>query len=120
MKIEQLALAIAKSCGAFNPESEAFKLNNPGLLTVYSVKHASEMENGKRRFASFSAGFRALVFDLQLKCSGKSRSKLKVDSPLTSLLGMWEVVDSRKFVLFLRRACNDETITEQTKLEYFL
>lgn len=120
MKIEYLALAIAKTCGAFDPTTTAFRLNNPGLLKVYSVKHVDTMHDGFRRFLSWQAGFKALCFDLMLKCGGESRSKLERSTPLSSLLNMWEIKDSRKTILFLQRGIGDETISEQTPLEYFV
>lgn len=119
MKIEYLALAVARTCGAFDPTTEAFKLNNPGLLKAYSVKHIDDMHNGYRRFASWQAGFKALCFDLTLKCAGESRAGLCTDSPLSSLLNMWEIKEPRKTLLFLQRSLNDETITASTPLEYF-
>lgn len=119
MKIEHLALALAKTCGAFDPTTEAYKLNNPGLLRAYSAKHIDDMENGLRRFPSHSAGFKALCFDLSLKCSGNSRAKLTPTTALSALLNMWGIKETRKTLLFLQRALRDETISNETPLGYF-
>ena len=120
MKIEPLALAIARTCGAFTPDSEAFQLNNPGLLRAFSDRHKDEAHQGHRRFLSWQAGFKALCYDLTLKCAGESRSKLLRTDPLYRLLGIWEIKQFNKTVNFLRRAIGDENITENTPLEYFI
>lgn len=117
-KIESLALAIVKSNGGFDPQTEAFQLSNPGLLRSYSEKQ--KLDGPYRRFKQWQAGFKALNFDLLLKCSGNSRARLTGASPLTSLLEMWEIKDARKVVLFLQRSLNDSTINENTQLEYFV
>lgn len=117
-KIESLALAITKTTGGFDPQSEAFQLNNPGLLRSFSEKHKSE--GHYRSFNQWQAGFKALCFDLTLKCSGNSRSELKQEDPLRYLLNVWEIKDNRKITLFLQRALNDSSINENTSLEYFI
>lgn len=118
--IEHLALAIVRTTGGFTADSEAFQLNNPGLLRAFSNRHQDESYQGYRRFMSWQAGFKALVYDLTLKCSGESRAQLQRESPLFILLEMWQVKEPRKTVNFLRHACNDESITELTPLEYFI
>lgn len=115
-KIESLALAISKTCGAFDPTSEAFQLNNPGLLKVHSSKGVGEL----RKFKQWQAGFKALNFDLLLKCSGNSRAKLDGFTPLFILLDLWEIKAAKNVVLFLQRALSDTTINENTQLEYFV
>lgn len=117
-KIESLALAITKTTGGFDPTTEAYQLCNPGLLKAYSEKQKAD--GTYRRFKQWQAGFKALTFDLFLKCSGNSRSRLTGASPLTSLLELWEIKDARKVVLFLQRSLNDATINESTQLEYFV
>lgn len=118
--IEHLALAISKTCGGFTSESEAFQLNNPGLLKAFSPNHKADAYRGYRRFLSWQGGFKALIFDLTLKCEGRSNASVNNLSPLKDLLELWEIKDSRKTVNFLRHACADQTITELTPLEYFV
>lgn len=118
--IEHLALAIIKTTGGFTADSEAFQLNNPGLLRAFSYRHQDEAYKGYRRFLSWQAGIKALVYDLTLKCSGQSHSHLQKDSPLRMLLELWEIKQPKKTVNFLRFACNDKSITDLTPLEYFI
>lgn len=120
-KIEALADAIAYYCAAHDPTSIAFRNRNPGLLMAISPKHSRD-EHGYRVFASFVDGYRALLFDLQVKCSGRSNAKLTPESTLTDLLnamkhrkGMADSVAS-----YLRKALEDESISAETPLAYFL
>ena len=69
------------------------------------------------------AGYRASVFDLEKKLSGQSRAGLKPTDRLENLLGVYEIkgeVGITKVVNFLRRALNDQNISKNTPLEYFL
>jgi len=61
MNAELLALAVASVNDALNPESEAFKLLNPGLLSHY--------RHGRRRYSSFQAGLHGLCTEMaKLDC----------------------------------------------------
>ncbi|HEX3682201.1 MAG TPA: hypothetical protein VHU83_06630 [Bryobacteraceae bacterium] len=117
-KIEALALCIASVSGAFTPGSEAMRLNNPGLLRAFSMR--VEAEDGLRKFGSWYAGFKALCFDLQTKCSGKSRAHIAAESPLKDLLKLWDIRSCHGQVNFLRRAIDDAAITDETPLSYFV
>ena len=55
-KAELLALAVLTMNNAFDPDSKAFKLRNPGLLRD---------EDGVRSFPTWAGGFRALVVDME-------------------------------------------------------
>jgi hypothetical protein len=118
--LEHLAIAICKTTGGFTAESTAFQLHNPGLLKAFAPKHQDDSYRGYRRFSSWQAGFKALVFDLSVKCSGKSHASVKEWSTIKDLLGLWEIKEPRKIINFLRRACGDESINENTSLEYFV
>lgn len=124
-KIEALLESIANLNGCFsNPESEAYRLRSPLLVRSFARpgKHESTGE-GKRIFPSMLAGYRAAVFDLEKKLSGQSRAGLKPTDRLENLLGVYEIkaeVSTTKVVNFLRRALNDQSITKNTPLEYFL
>ena len=120
-RIEALALVVAKYSGGFDPASEGFRLCNPGSLRVFSNRTMATMSpEGLRRFKSWTDGLRALVFDLQVKCGGGSRTHVKPDATLKDLLGMWEMRVPRKAVTFLRRALQDETIQAWTPVGWFL
>ena len=128
-RIEALADAIAFLNRAHDPQSDAYRLRNPGLAKCFSFKDlAKSDEKGRRWFTSWVGGYRFLVQDLIWKCSGQTRAKgnngkLKATSRLTDLLisfqlnredHVFELVD------FLNRALLDDSITPQTEIGYFL
>lgn len=55
-KAELLALAVLTMNDALDPDSKAFKLRNPGLLSD---------ENGLRSFPTWKGGYSALVVDVE-------------------------------------------------------
>lgn len=84
-------------------------------------KHETTPE-GVRIFSSFLAGYRAAIFDVQLKMEGKSRAGLKPTDTLANLLGCYGLKEDnvRPVVLFLKRALDDQSISNSTPLSYFL
>lgn len=120
-RIEALADAIINYSGYNNPESEAYKARNPGLLKVYTFKHL-KTENAVRIFKSALDGYQALLFDLSIKCHGKSRTRLKPTSTLHDLIEVYGHHDltAQYVAKFLRRALCDEKISESTQLSYFI
>ena len=132
-KIEALAMGLAVLNGAFNPDSDAFQLNNWSLSRAYSFKHlGSTDDRGRRIFTSVIGGFRFLVQDLTWKCSGDTRAKgssgkLKSSSNLSDLLHSFKInngssEEENLFVLldFLGRALKDDTISASTPLSFFI
>ena len=123
-RLEILLDAIGSFNGCFtNPESTAYQLKNPLLLKSFGPpgKHETDIE-GRRKFTSLVAGYRAGLYDLQLKCGGQSRVHLKPTDALASLLRVYGFSESdsyKKIVSFLRRATKDETISDKTELSYF-
>lgn len=91
-RLEALADAIANLNGWHDPSSEAYQLRNPLLLRAYSLSRMQEHdEKGRRRFESAMAGYRAGLYDLNLKCRGQSRSKLEETATLRELLGTYQL-----------------------------
>ena len=147
-RLEALADAIGKLNGMDDPESRAYRLRNPLLLRAYSLSRAQAQDaEGHREFDSLISGYRAGLCDLQQKCAGCNRAKLKGSDPLEALLGAlghglngveYQVGNAphdlgekakrgnpaavRNVVLFLRRALDDadERICGRTPLGYFL
>lgn len=121
IRFEALALAIAKVNGTFDdPDSRSFKLCNPGMLKTYRPEKKVDSEHF-RVFSSIMGGFRALIADLQIKCSGKNH-RLTPENSLRDLLSLFAMdndVVTRKIVLFLRRSLVDESVTGNTKLGWF-
>jgi len=123
-KLEALLESIGLAHGWTVPGCDAFKLRNPLLIRSFALPGKNEVdEQGRRIFGSMMSGYRAGLFDLQLKIEGKSRAKLKQDDPLSSLLAVYGIRESQiqdKVVRFLCAALRDESISISTPLSYFL
>lgn len=119
--LEALADAIISISGWHNPESAAYQNRNPGGLPAISDKHPRD-ERGMRIFRSALDGYQALLFDLAVKCDGKSRTRLKGESTLRDLvLAYHQPETAAKYVArYLKRALKDESITDKTPLSYFV
>lgn len=123
-RIEVIVDAIGKLNGIHDPESTAYSLRNPLLLESYAQpgKHAID-EEGRRVFDTFLQGYHAAVFDVTVKISGKSRTKLRPENELEHLLGVYKIKsvwDVDKILSFLRRALKDQDIGRHTLLSYFM
>lgn len=124
-RVEAIVDAISKLNGcADTPESLSYKLRNPLMLKSFARvgKHETDV-NGVRIFTSLLSGYKAAVFDVQLKIEGKSRANVKPDSPLEQLLICYGVKTSGavdNVVSFLKRALGDDNITRHTPCSYFL
>lgn len=115
VKLEALADALAFYHRSFDPLSIAYKTRNPGLLKATQLKHKKN-ETGERIFESIQDGYQALLFDLKIKCSGKSASRIKLLT-LTDLLQ--SKAASKYLARFLTHALEVE-ITTETALSFFL
>lgn len=122
IKIESLVLAIGKLNGCFDdPESKAFRLCNPLLLKTYRPEKKVDSEN-YRVFSSVMGGFKAGVADLQAKSSGKNH-RLSDENSLRDLLVLYGFANEqtvKKIILFLRRSLQDENISANTPIKWFL
>ena len=124
-KQEAIVDAIGSLHGAFtNPDSQAYKLRNPLLVRSFARpgKHESDT-TGHRVFTSMLAGYRASLYDLDLKLSGQSRAGIKPDKDLLyNLLAVYEIrgeENINKVVNFLRKALGDPSISASTPLSFF-
>lgn len=122
-KIEALVDAIGKVNGIHNPESEAYRLRNPLLIRSFARpgKHETD-EQGRRVFKSLLSGYKAALFDMELKITGQSRAGLQPTSTLSNVLGVYgirELGGVSNVVSFLRRALDDPNINSSTPLSYF-
>lgn len=120
-RLEALADAISRYSGYDNPESAAFQNRNPGNLPAISPRHIRDLQ-GKRVFQSFLDGYQALLFDLKVKASGKSSTRLKPSSTIRDLMASYgQPETAAKYIAkFLKRALSIDSITEQTTLSFFL
>ena len=123
-KHEALVDAVGYLNGAFtNPDSQAYKLRNPLMVRSFARpgKHESST-TGYRIFTSMLAGYRAALYDLELKLEGKSRAGIKTTDALGNLLRVYEIKsesDMDKVVGFLRKALGDPSISASTPLSFF-
>ena len=123
-RIEALVDAIAHLKGSTtNPDGELFQIRNPIGIMSFSKPGKNEIDtSGRRVFKTWLAGYRASVFDCEIKVKGESRAGLKKEDNLSNLLrvyGFTEKLAHQQVVKFLRRALKDSTITTETPLAYF-
>jgi len=123
-KLEALVFAVGSVKGMFSPDSLAFQLNNPMMVQSFSRPGRNEItEDGVRVFSSFLAGFRANLFDADLKARGASRAGIKKDDLLENLLrvyGITELGGQQTVLKFLKRALKTQDIKLTTPLTWFL
>jgi hypothetical protein len=121
--MEALVDAIGQANGIEDPDTVAYKLRSPLLLKSFARPGKHEIdEQGRRVFNSMISGYRAALFDLDLKTSGQSRAGLKPEDALYRLLGNYGLRDPGSIavaVSFLRRALQTADITQDTPLSYF-
>lgn len=119
-KLEVLADAISYNNKSHEPESPAYQNRNPGNLLAFSFKHPRD-EAGRRIFSSLLDGYQALLYDLRLKCSGKSRAHLPESSALSDLMKSYGHEDhtARYIAKRIRKVLNAD-VSEQTPLSFFL
>ena len=119
-KLEDLVNALATYNGSRDPLSPLYSARNMLCLQEFDKGVAT----GKLRiFDTHHAGWLACLFDLKLKCLGKSRAKLRGDSyNIRGLVRAYSMNEGspRYIVRFLRKALNTQEITEDTPLSFFL
>lgn len=120
-RLDALADSFAQMYGALDPQSDAYRLRNPLLLLAFNVKHPRD-EKGRRVFRNLQVGYENALYDLSLKCTGRTRAKLTPDSTLTDLAHVYGNPTSavRYLVNYLRHALLDDTITAQQPLRWFV
>lgn len=120
IRFEALALAICDYSGGFTPGTKAFIYCNPGLLKTYRPEKKKDGEH-YRIFTSVWGGFKALMAELEARCTGQNH-QLTVDNTLQDMLALYDITQEqavRRVVLFLRRALNDENLTAQSTIGWF-
>jgi len=120
-RLEALADAISHYSGYRDPSHPSYANRNPGRLRKFLVHQKADLE-GMRVFDKHVDGYTALLFDLEVKCSGKSRTGLKGESPLKELLYTLDFGEEsiRYPVSFLRKALQVEDLNADTPLMFFL
>ena len=123
-RVEAILDAICDLNGGLNPDSEAYRLRNPLLVESFANFGRHEIDDkGRRKFDSFVNGYKAGLFDLEVKLKGHSRARLNSESPLEDLLRAYRIVDGAdvdKVIEFIRRAIRDQSVSTDTPLQFFL
>lgn len=119
-KLEALADAIISVSGYLNPESETYSVRNPGALKAVSPRHI-RTNSGLRVFNKALDGYAALLYDLETKCKGDSRSGVTEESTLEELCHVMGFIDgtAKEVAKFLNKA-SSYYFDVSTKLGYFL
>lgn len=115
MRVEAIADAIAELNDYHSPESEAYRLRNPGLLRNKSLLGVTE--EGFRSFTCHQAGYKALTDALLKQCE---RHKFKTLQDGLAHHGHGNEFAVKTAIDFMKRALGDKTISANTKLESFL
>lgn len=120
-KLEALAEAIAAVSGYFDPTSPLYAARNPGGLIAVSMAHEKDA-NGHRVFASLLDGWQALLYDLDVKLTGKSKVALKPTDTLSRLAVSFGKAPkvAASWSKFLRKALHDNSVSPDTTLEFFI
>lgn len=122
-RIEAIVDALGRLHGVHNPESPAYLLRNPLLLRSFARTGKHEVdEQGRRVFASHLNGYKAALFDVELKITGRSHAGVQTTDTLRNLLAVYGVRETMAVdhvVSFLRRALKDVGIMPDTPLVYF-
>lgn len=121
--IEAIVDAIAKRNRIEVPSSLAYQLRSPLLIKSFAKpgKHVLDPE-GRRVFPSLLSGYKASVYDMELKVRGQSRAGLRPTDKLKNLLGVYGIKDYMEvdsIVSFLRFALQNMSINKDTPLSYF-
>jgi len=125
-RLEFLALAIARENMVLEPGTEACATLNPGMLRSHSLDRLNVVnDQGTRIFSTFQGGYRALINNLEAKCSGKTRAngkqgRLSPESTLDDLIRSFRYISTEKIVEFLKEALDDKFIKASTPLQFFL
>jgi hypothetical protein len=120
-RLEALADAISFYHNSHDPSSPAYQNRNPGMLKAISLKHARD-ENGFRLFNAFIDGYQALLYDLQLKVTGKSFAKLPPNANINDLMrayGHTGALVGERITKFVRKALQISDIHATTPLAFF-
>lgn len=120
-KLEALAEAIVKVSGYLNPESSIHYGRNPGGLPAFFPSHKRDAD-GLRVFNSMLDGLQALLFDIELKVTGKSKHRLRPNSTLIDLANAYEkpITSAAVWAKFMKHALRNEHINDKLQMSFFL
>lgn len=114
-KLEFLCDALAEYAGSHDPTSKLYRLRNPIGLREF---HAGKLGDF-RSYRSWVHGYESALFDLKMKCSGKSASGLTQYSAIRDL-AQYYGIEPKGVADYLSFALEDDKIGPETQLFVFL
>lgn len=115
-RMEALADAIASLNDYHNPESEAYRLRNPGMLKAKTLASlGTATDDCTRTFTCHQAGYKCLTDLLRKKCERFGTSTIKDTLAHFQHGSEFEVADG---IDFMRRSLCTK-ISPDTKLDFF-
>lgn len=120
-KLEAIAEAILDTSGYRTPDGPLYAARNPGGLPAFSPAHVRD-EHNNRVFTSVLDGMQALLFDIEVKMSGKSRARLSPSNTIADFAVAFgqPATAAQAWAKFIRRALHDSAVNHKTALSYFL
>lgn len=110
-----LAKVMAQFEGYYIPNSRARRNNNP--LNLKGSKFTTEYDSGG--FCIFKTpkiGWKACLWDLEMKCRGYTRTGLKPTSTIKDLIYVWSATDQEAYLKFV---CQKLKIPRTYQLQNF-
>lgn len=122
-RLEALLESLANLKGWMNPDSYTYQIKNPLHIKSFASagKHQID-ENGVRIFSNWLGGYRACLYDLAVKVSGRSVSGVGRADKLSDLLKVYEIKErlgQQQVIKYLRRALKDDNISLETEIGFF-
>lgn len=121
-KLEFLCDAIAEYIGSHDPKNPAYRMRNPLALREVRKVDGKLVFGDLRSYRSWVHGYESALYDLKLKCSGRSSSGITQYSSISNLTGYYGMPpeEAKNVADYLSYALEDEAITPETKLFVFL
>jgi hypothetical protein len=119
-RLEALADAIAELNEYHDPESEAYRLRNPGLLRAKTLASlANSTEECIRIFESHQSGYKSLLNRIEKRC------KYEKDRTVASLVATFGFADDQaaRAVNFINRSLGQDggfVVRVGTKISFFV
>jgi hypothetical protein len=117
-KLESLADALALLNDYRSPESESYRLRNPGMLKAKTLEALGDStDTCIRIFTCHQGGYKALIDTLRKQCQRCGHVTLRANFAFYGHANDYEVDTA---VDFIKRALDDRTVSSETTLDFFL
>jgi hypothetical protein len=117
-KLESLADSLALLNDYRSPESESYRLRNPGMLKARTLEALGNATNDCIRiFSCHQGGYKALIDTLRKQCQRHGDVPLRANFAFYGHANDYEVDTA---VDFIKRALDDRAVSSETTLAFFL